>query len=360
VLDAAAAALTLLSPLPDEAAKVLKAVRALKKDGRWRRNVARAMSAVLDNGPGQRLSVRPDPIGDHHLVAPLSADPKLLTRLVPRRPIDDGSTGGYGVLRHADFCGADIPALMEDARLWLASVVPFRDDVGVLAGVLDACPPVVVQAGTLRVIDGHMRIAAAEHLGRTSVPVQWVQGDDAELMELAATTNCRHGLPLTASQRKATAQHLLVVAPGWSNRRIARACGISEANVRRSRRPPASPTPLDTRVGLDGKAYPMSKVAHQAARDLLASCPRPSDRAIARATGLSPTTVGCLRRDARTEPPRSRSHWLRPWRAALRWLLSILGLSGASDHRGTSPANPAARPSQRRAKTDPLMPWRQV
>ena len=34
----------------------------------------------------------------------------------------------YGVLRHADFCGADIPVLIEEARLWLASVVPFRED----------------------------------------------------------------------------------------------------------------------------------------------------------------------------------------------------------------------------------------
>jgi len=34
----------------------------------------------------------------------------------------------YGVLRHADFCGADMPVLIEEARLWLASVVPFRED----------------------------------------------------------------------------------------------------------------------------------------------------------------------------------------------------------------------------------------
>jgi hypothetical protein len=217
--------------------------------------------------------------------------------------------------------------------------------VRMLVGVLDACPPVVVQAGTLRVVDGHMRIAAAELQGRTRVPVQWVQGDDAELVELAATANSRHGLPLTAAERKTTAHHLLVVVPGWSNRRIARACGISEATVRRSRRPSASPAPLDTRVGIDGKTYPVSKVAHQAARDLLTSCPGQSDRAIARATGLSPTTVGRLRRDAHTQPPRSHSHWLRPWRAALRWLRSVLGLGGASDHRGTSPANPAARGS---------------
>lgn len=34
----------------------------------------------------------------------------------------------HGVLRHADFCGADIPALMEEARLWLVSAVPLRED----------------------------------------------------------------------------------------------------------------------------------------------------------------------------------------------------------------------------------------
>jgi hypothetical protein len=217
--------------------------------------------------------------------------------------------------------------------------------VSVLAGVLDACPPVVVQVATLRVIDGHMRIAAADILGRTRVPVRWVQGDDAELVELAATTNSRHGLPLTAAQRKATALNLLVVAPGWSSRRIAGACGISEANVRRWRCPPASPAPVDKRVGIDGKRYPVTDVAQQAARDLLASCPRPSDRAIARATGLSPTTVGRLRRDARTEPPGPRRYWLRPWRVALRWLLGLLSVSGAGNRRRNSKVNPDVRPS---------------
>lgn len=34
----------------------------------------------------------------------------------------------YGVLRHADFCGADIPRLMREARRWLADAVPFAED----------------------------------------------------------------------------------------------------------------------------------------------------------------------------------------------------------------------------------------
>jgi hypothetical protein len=34
----------------------------------------------------------------------------------------------HGVLRHADFCKADIPKLLNDARLWLASVIPVREN----------------------------------------------------------------------------------------------------------------------------------------------------------------------------------------------------------------------------------------
>lgn len=34
----------------------------------------------------------------------------------------------YGVLRHADFCGADIPRLMREARRWLVDAVSFAED----------------------------------------------------------------------------------------------------------------------------------------------------------------------------------------------------------------------------------------
>lgn len=34
----------------------------------------------------------------------------------------------HGVLRDADFCKADIQGLIEEARLWLASVITFRED----------------------------------------------------------------------------------------------------------------------------------------------------------------------------------------------------------------------------------------
>lgn len=208
-----------------------------------------------------------------------------------------------------------------------------RAHVAVLAGVLDSCPPIVVQVGTLRVVDGHMRVAAAELLGRATLPVRWVHGGEARLVELAATANSRHGLPLTAAERKDAARRLLDVAPGWSNRRVAKTCGISEASVRRLRCPPASPAHVDKRIGIDGKAYPTSTRAPQAARELLASVPRASDRAIARTTGVSPTTVGRLRRAGHPEPPHphSRPHepqrwpWARRWLQVARWLRGALG-----------------------------------
>ena len=34
----------------------------------------------------------------------------------------------HGVLRHADFCGVDIAAILERARVWLAGVIPYRED----------------------------------------------------------------------------------------------------------------------------------------------------------------------------------------------------------------------------------------
>jgi hypothetical protein len=34
----------------------------------------------------------------------------------------------YGALQFADFCGADIAELTKDARIWLAGVIPLKDD----------------------------------------------------------------------------------------------------------------------------------------------------------------------------------------------------------------------------------------
>ena len=191
-----------------------------------------------------------------------------------------------------------------------------------LSQVLDDCPPITAHRGTMRLVDGHMRVDAARLLGRPRLPVVWIDGDDAAVLEAAVTANSRHGLPLTQSERKEAARRLMVEAPHWSTRRIARACGLPEATVRRMR-PPASPTQVDTRIGTDGKAYPISSSAHQAARTMLESAPEASDRAIARATGLSPTTIGRLRRAAPPSGP-SKIPRARVLTAARRLLGALL------------------------------------
>ena len=197
-----------------------------------------------------------------------------------------------------------------DDRLCLRSLDPAH--VLVLIGVLDLCPPIVVERGSLLLLDGRHRAAAAATLGRDTIPVRWVDGDEAILLEAAVSANSQHGLPLTYAQRKAAAGRLLDLAPDWSNRRVARACGLSEATVRRMTRPGASTTQVDTRTGSDGKAYPTTGDAVETARALLASEPHSSDRAIARAAGLSPTTVGRLRRTARpAKTLATKGRWLR-------------------------------------------------
>ena len=83
ILAAAAACLTLLTPDAAGAADVLRAVPELGEDGRWRDDVARTLRTCLDPGPGQHLAIRPDPIGDHHLLTTLGRDPQLLQRALP-------------------------------------------------------------------------------------------------------------------------------------------------------------------------------------------------------------------------------------------------------------------------------------
>jgi Tetratricopeptide repeat len=79
----AAACLTLLSPLPSSTDRALTAVEALAGDGaaHWRDQVRRTFLRCLSPAPGERLAVRPDPVGDHLMVAVLEAD--LARRLDP-------------------------------------------------------------------------------------------------------------------------------------------------------------------------------------------------------------------------------------------------------------------------------------
>jgi len=227
--------------------------------------------------PGPRRDISPGPSCQRTLVAP--APPAFLTPIAPAP-----DTGTFqDMSQHNE--DADWVAL-EDLQLTLHLRPRVSAQVRHLVEVLDDCPPILVERQGCVLIDGHMRLAAARVLGRTRLPVMWTTGSPAGLLEQAVIANTRHGVPLTTAQRKAAAVRLLALAPGWSNGRIAQACGVSEPMVRRLPRPGPSPTDVDVRLGADGKAYPQGGHARMPLECCWPSTP-------ARRPGRSPGPPGC-------------------------------------------------------------------
>ncbi|MGV1009116.1 MAG: hypothetical protein ACOYBY_11000, partial [Dermatophilaceae bacterium] len=79
LLRQAGAVLTLRQPDPAAADRVLHALPLLATDGPWRDTIRLSMTDCLSPGTGQPLAIRPDPVGDHHLLTTLAAHPDLLT-----------------------------------------------------------------------------------------------------------------------------------------------------------------------------------------------------------------------------------------------------------------------------------------
>jgi ParB-like chromosome segregation protein Spo0J len=179
--------------------------------------------------------------------------------------------------------------------------------VRLLAEILDETPPVLVlvDGDHLRLLDGFMRVDAARALGRSTVRVQWAHGDEALAVERAVRANASHGLPLSRPQRREAGLRLLALAPGWSDRRIASACGVDPKTVGRWRRDVVARSGgemphLSTggRVGRDGRRYLAGEeleARRAAARQLLQGDPRLSDREVGRRAGLSAATVRRVR-----------------------------------------------------------------
>jgi ParB-like chromosome segregation protein Spo0J len=181
--------------------------------------------------------------------------------------------------------------------------------VAVLAEVLDDTPPVLVlvDGESLRLLDGFMRVDAARRLGRSTVRVEWVRGDEAAAVERAVRANASHGLPLSRRQRREPGLRLLALAPGWSDRRIASACGVDPKSVGRWRRDAAARSggelphlSSEERVGRDGRRYLVGEelaARREVARQLLRDDPALSDREVGRRSGLSAGAVGRVRVD---------------------------------------------------------------
>ncbi|MFE1895138.1 hypothetical protein [Streptomyces yangpuensis] len=80
LLGEAAACLTLLAPPTDLVDVALRAVARLEQADELRAAVAATMTTCLAPGPGEAVAVRPDPVGDHHLLTWLRDRPELVRR----------------------------------------------------------------------------------------------------------------------------------------------------------------------------------------------------------------------------------------------------------------------------------------
>ncbi|MGW1199781.1 helix-turn-helix domain-containing protein [Streptomyces sp. NPDC002536] len=176
--------------------------------------------------------------------------------------------------------------------------------------------PILVHRSTMRVIDGMHRVRATEMRGGTDILVEYFDGSAAEAFVLSVQRNIRHGLPLTLAERKAAAARIIVSHPHWSDRAVAEHTGISAKTVARVRGCASADGPHShTRVGRDGRARPLSSdEGRRSAAALLAADPGASLRKIARAAGVSASTVRDVRERVRhgRDPVPLRHRGARP------------------------------------------------
>ncbi|MBO4159722.1 ParB/RepB/Spo0J family partition protein [Micromonospora antibiotica] len=159
-------------------------------------------------------------------------------------------------------------------------------------------PPIIVHRQTMRVVDGWHRLQAAGIRGDATIPVRFFDGNEQDAFVLAVRLNAKHGLPLSAADRRAAAERIVASHPSWSNRAIAAVVGIADktvASIRRQRNEGVASEV--SRVGLDGRTRPVSSAdGRRRAGEFIARHPDASLREIARSVGISPGTA----RDVRT------------------------------------------------------------
>jgi ParB-like chromosome segregation protein Spo0J len=210
------------------------------------------------------------------------------------------------------------------------------EHIRLLAQVPTPLPPILVQRGTMRVIDGMHRLRAARLLGRETIDVRFFDGTEAELLAAALIANTGHGLPLTLADRQAAASRLIALLPRQSDRWIAEVTGLAPGTVAVVRRRDGHAGRDGTRVGRDGRERPVNIAERRKiARDAIIERPSASLRTIAALAGLSPGTVRDVRqRLLRGEDPVAR----KPPSGGQPLAKAARPSQGRRDHRAASSA----------------------
>ncbi|MFB7668157.1 hypothetical protein ACFC1R_30260 [Kitasatospora sp. NPDC056138] len=164
----------------------------------------------------------------------------------------------------------------------------------------------------MKVIDGQHRLLAARLRGDQEIEVSFFDGDAEAAFVIAVEANRAHGLPLTQADRTAAASRILKAHPYWSDRAIAAAAGLSAVTVSGIRQRESAGSPLEARIGRDGKVRPLSAAeGRRLAGKLIAEQPGASLREIAKVAGIAPATVrdvrDRMRRGQDPVPPKQRA-----------------------------------------------------
>lgn len=172
-----------------------------------------------------------------------------------------------------------------------------EDHIRRLAQCVTPLPPIIVHRATLRVIDGVHRLRAARLNGLTHIDAVYFDGDAHESFLLAVKRNALHGLPLTRADRNAAALRIIRSHPAWSDRMVAAAAGLSPKTVGSIRRRSRDAIPqLNVRIGLDGRSRLVdSSERRRLAGEYAMANPDATLREIAQESGLSLATARDVR-----------------------------------------------------------------
>jgi ParB-like chromosome segregation protein Spo0J len=206
----------------------------------------------------------------------------------------DAHTGAAVALTETDPVPVPISALLPGYSPRLAGENP--EHVQLLAAAR-GLPPILVHRSTMRVIDGMHRLRAAKLRGDETISVTFFEGDDGEAFLLSVDANIKHGLPLSSADREAAAGRVLALYPQWSDRAVAAATGLSPTTVSTIRRRLTLPAEQgSSRVGRDGRVRPVDGSAgRRRASAVIAMKPDAPLRAIAREAGVSVGTARDVR-----------------------------------------------------------------
>lgn len=145
-----------------------------------------------------------------------------------------------------------------------------EDRVAYFREVFDELPPIVVEAGTNRLIDGWHRLEAARALGRGLIAAEAVDAPPEGILAASLSYAARTAKPLTRAERRRAVELLLREEPSRSDRWLASIVGVSPSTVAASRAElefRGEVEAAEQRLGRDGRerAKPRRDPAEQSA-----------------------------------------------------------------------------------------------